>query len=175
MSFFTDWGSTAQERACTYPCDRHLPGATAALYRAVDIAAPPSLVFCWLCQLRVAPYSYDWLDNRGRKSPRARDPANEQLAIGDSVMNIFRLAELERDRHLTLVLARTSRYGEVAVTYQVTPALNGSRLVVKIASRPRHRLLYALLAVGDLVMMRKQLLTLKELIEHEAEFSSRFG
>lgn len=175
MGFFTDWGSTAEERARTYPCDHHLPGAVAALYRAVDLAAPPSLAFCWLCQLRVTPYSYDWLDNGGRRSPRARDPANEQLAIGDPVMNIFRLAGLERDRHLTLVLARPSRYGEVAVTYQVNPAPNGSRLVVKIASRPRHRLLHVLLAVGDLVMMRKQLLTLKELVEQEAEFSSRFG
>lgn len=64
----------------------------------------------------MAASSYDWLDNGGRQSPRARDPANERLAIGDSVMNIFRLAELERDRHLTLVLARTGCYGEVAVT-----------------------------------------------------------
>jgi len=74
-----------------------------------------------------------------------------------------------------LVLAPTSRYGEVAVTYQVTPAPNGSRLVVKIASRLCLRLLHALLAVGDLVMMRKQLLTLKELAEHEVGTSSRLG
>ena len=175
MGFFTDWGSTEEERARTYPCDRHVPGASSALYRAVDIAAPPSLVFCWLCQLRVAPYCYDWLDNGGRQSPRARDPANEQLAIGDSVMKIFRLVELERDHHLTLVLAPPSRYGEVAVTYQVTPAPSGSRLVVKVASRLCLRLLHPLLAVGDLVMMRKQLLTLKELAEHEAGTSSQLG
>ena len=52
---------------------------------------------------------------------------------------------------------------------------NGSRLVVKIASRPRLRFLQALLAVGALDMMRKQLLTLKELTEHEAGTSSRLG
>lgn len=175
MGYCTDWGSTAEERARTYPCDRHLPGATAALYRAVDVAAPPSLVYGWLCQLRVAAYSYDWLDNGGRQSPRARDPVNEQVAVGDSVMKIFRLAELERDRHLTLVLAQTGHYGELAVTYQITPVTSGSRLVVKIASRPRHRLLHALLAVGDLVMMRKQLLTLKELAEREEGNSPRSG
>jgi len=103
------------------------------------------------------------------------DPANEQLAIGDSVMKIFRLVELERDHQLTLVLAPPSRYGEVAVTYQETPAPNGSRLVVKIASRLCPRLLHWLLAVGDLVVMRKQFLTLKELAEHEAGTSSQLG
>jgi hypothetical protein len=175
MGFFTDWGSTAEERARTYPCDRHLPGATAAFYRAVDIAAPPALVYSWLCQLRVAPYSYDWLDNRGRQSPRTRDPANERLAVGDPIMNIFRLAEIERDRHLTMVLTRTGLFGEVVVTYQVDPAPSGSRLFVKVAVQPRYHLLHALLVVGDLVMMRKQLLTFKELAERDAGAAPRLG
>ena len=90
-------------------------------------------------------------------------------------MKIFRLADFERDHHLTLVQTPTSRYGEVSVTYQVTPAPNGSRLVVKTASRPRLRLLHWLLAIGDLVMMRKQLLTLKELAEHEAGTSPQLN
>ncbi len=168
MSFFTDWGSTDEERAQSYPCDRHLPDANSALYRAVDVAAPAALLFRWLCQLRVAAYSYDWLDNGGRQSPRTRDPKNEELAVGQPVMAIFRLAEFEVDRHLTLLLSRPGRYGAVAVTYQVTPAPGGSRLLVKIASRPRLRILHSLLAVGDFIMMRKQLLTLKSLAEKEA-------
>ncbi len=52
---------------------------------------------------------------------------------------------------------------------------NGSRPVVKVASRLCLRLLHSLLAVGDFVMMRKQLLTLKELAEHEVGTSSRLG
>lgn len=48
MGLFTDCSSIAEDRAHTYPCDRHLPGANAALYHAVDITAPPSLVFCGL-------------------------------------------------------------------------------------------------------------------------------
>lgn len=168
MSVFTEWGSTAEERAQTYPCDRHLPGATAAMYRAVDISAPPALVFRWLCQLRVAAYSYDRLDQGGRQSPRTRDPQNEQLSVGQPVMEIFRLVEFERDRHITLELVQKERYGEMAVTYQVAGTARGSRLLVKIASRPRRQLVHGLLAVGDFVMMRKQLLTLKQLAEQEA-------
>lgn len=52
MVFFTHWGLTAEERARCYPCDLHLPSATAALYRAVDIAAPPSLVYRFAPVLR---------------------------------------------------------------------------------------------------------------------------
>src|SRR5262249_6937940 len=64
------WGSTPAERRMQFPCDRHLPACDDALFRAVSVAAPAPLLFRWLCQLRVAPYSYDWLDNFGRRSPR---------------------------------------------------------------------------------------------------------
>src|SRR3954469_13453982 len=89
MGIIRDWGSTADERAQSYPCDRHLDGVASALFRAVDVEAPPAETFRWLCQLRAAPYSYDLLDNRGRQSPRTRDPANEELVVGQRVMRIF--------------------------------------------------------------------------------------
>ena len=37
--------------------------------RHIDIDTRAHHVFTWLSQLRVAPYSYDYLDNRGRRSP----------------------------------------------------------------------------------------------------------
>ena len=83
-------------------------------------------------------------------------------------MTLFRLIEFEPDRHITLV-SRTWMFGEVAVTYAVRgrPGDN-SRLVVKLAMRATgwpSRLLKPVLPAGDLVMMRKQLLTLKQLAE----------
>jgi hypothetical protein len=39
------------------------------LLRTVGIDARPHDIFLWLKQLRVAPYSYDFIDNRRRKSP----------------------------------------------------------------------------------------------------------
>src|SRR5438309_742470 len=65
------WGTTESERAQPFPCDEFVSGPRHASYhRAVTVEAPKELVFRWLCQLKVAPYAYDWLDNLGRQSPR---------------------------------------------------------------------------------------------------------
>jgi hypothetical protein len=141
------------------PCDALLVGIQAD--RAISIAAPPPMVFCWLCQLRAAPYSYDVLDNLGRRSPRERDPELVRLEVGQRFMTMFTLQSFVANEQITL-LAKG-----VAVTYAIGPEGVGSRLHVRVlfgGPRPFARFL----AFGDLVMMRKQLLTLKSLAEHEA-------
>ena len=39
------------------------------LLRCIEVNAGASDIFVWLKQFRVAPYSYDFIDNRGKKSP----------------------------------------------------------------------------------------------------------
>jgi hypothetical protein len=123
--------------------------------------------------LRAAPYSYDWIDNFGRQSPRQLTPGLEELEVGQRVMTIFRLVEFEIDRHLTLLMRDSPVFGTVAGTYAVIPRNDRRcRLVVKLLVRyPRAtvpRLLgRALLPTGDLIMMRKQLRTLKKLAERD--------
>src|SRR5579862_7537973 len=96
------WGATPAERAEPYPCEGLLPGPTASMFRAADIGAPPDVVYRWLCQLKVAPYSYDWLDNRGRRSPRALTPGLDNVAVGQRLI-IFTVVEFEPGRHITAV------------------------------------------------------------------------
>ena len=79
---------------------------------------PPALVFRWLCQLRVAPYSYDLIDNGGRRSPQTLTPGLELLERGQRFMPIFRLAEFEPGRSITL-RSRGTVFGDVVVTYRV--------------------------------------------------------
>lgn len=170
-SFVTEWGSTPAERARSYPCDRLLPGAGTTLFRAVDVAAPATLGFRWLCQLRVAPYSYDLLDNFGRRSPQRRTPGLDQLEAGQRVMTIFRLVEFEPGRSLT-ILSRSRLLGDVACAYEAAPQGEGSRIVLKILALsrggPAGLAMRALLPPGDLVMARRQLLNLKGLTERDA-------
>ena len=170
MSVIETWGSTPEERAQDFPCDHFLAQPHQACFRAVDVAAPVSLTFRWLCQMRVAPYSYDWIDNFGRQSPRRRDPSNEQLREGQRWMRIFRLVDFERDQHLTLVIDGTQAFGNVAVTYAVRRSPIGSRILVKLIFQAAW---YSpqrwFLPFGDLIMMRKQLLTFKALAERERD------
>lgn len=168
------WGTTAIERAAPFPCDDHLPDITKAWYRGIDVDAPPAKVFRWLCQLRVAPYSYDLLDNLGRRSPRQLTPGLEQLERGQKFMMFYELVDFEPDRSITIVFKRFLwAFGQRAVTYQVTPDTNGgSRLVAKIRHvkppLPLALTVPHVLPWLDLIMMSKQLRTLKKLAEREA-------
>lgn len=177
-AFVEQWGSTAAERAETFPCDRFLLGADRALFRAIDVRAPASVSFRWLCQLREAPYSYDALDNFGRRSPQQLTAGLDRLEVGQRVMTIFRLVGFEPGRSLTIV-SRSRFFGRVACTYLASPVgADDSRIVVKLLARDAGGvlgpLLGRLLAPGDLVMMRRQLLNLKRLAErsHAARVSS---
>jgi hypothetical protein len=169
------WGTSPAERAEPYPCDRLLDPPYESAHRVIDVAAPAPVLYRWLCQLRVAPYSYDLLDNLGRRSPRELTPGLDRLEIGQRFMTVFELAEFERDRHLTLILTRMRRvFGDLAVTYRVRPRTeSGSRFLVKLVYRlpgpPLASRAYGFaLPWGDLVMMRKQLRTLAALAERDA-------
>lgn len=168
-SFVYQWGSTEAERARPMPCDGLVELPDERLHRALEVDAAPATVFRWLCQLRAAPYSYDKLDNFGRTSPQQLTPGLERLEVGQRVMSIFRLTAFEPGRSIT-VLSDGPLFGRVACTYEVSPLPEGrSRLLVRVlvAHRPglRSLLTRLVLAPGDLVMMRRQLLNLRGLAE----------
>lgn len=161
-----NWGATPQELAAPLPCDGLCRPASVRADRAISIDAAPPIVFCWVCQLRAAPYSYDVLDNFGRRSPRERDSDLVHLEAGQRFMTVFTLQSFVIGQQITL------RSGSVAVTYQIRPEAAGSRLHVRVLFGGR-RLAGQVLALGDLMMMRKQLLTLKSLAEHESRIAAR--
>jgi len=170
------WGTKAQERELTYPCDRFIPRPEAALYRGVTIEAAAPIVFRWLCQMRGAPYSYDWIDNFGRRSPGQLTPGMEHLVVGQHLMTIFDLVDFEMGRHLTIRMRPKSLaskiFGDAFASYLIVSTGDETcRLLVKLVGRyPRGVLgifMRAFLPWGDLIMMRRQLLNFKKLGESQ--------
>jgi hypothetical protein len=168
------WGTTSEERNRGFPCDGLLLNPDVAVYRGVTIRARPETVFRWLCQLRVAPYSYDWIDNCGRQSPRLLTPGLDQLAIGQDVMSIFDLVGFAGNQHLTIRIKPQTRaynlFGDIAASYLVVPGKGKrSRLLVKLVVQyppdMKGKFMRTFLPWGDLIMMRRQLLNLKQLVE----------
>jgi hypothetical protein len=165
------WGATDDDLRRPLPCDRMLPDADVVLHRAVAVAAPPELVFRWLCQLRAAPYSYDLVDNLGRRSPQRLTPGLDRLVVGQPAMRIFRLVSFDRPEHMTF--DHRGVFGRVAVTYAVSPRDGGSHLLMRLRWTPPvlplpKPLTIRAMAVGDLVMARRQLRNLKRLAERDA-------
>ena len=131
------WGSTAAERAMPLPCDDALPDATDAYHRAVDVEADAAVVFRWLCQLKVAPYSYDWIDNLGRRSPQRLTPGLAQQVH-------FRTAS--RAPSVRCFVDPGSRRSTYTWPPRTTPTICSSRTVTIPAARWQRRLA----AGGDL-------------------------
>jgi hypothetical protein len=166
------WGTHEAERALPFPCDGCVERIDVACWRGVTVRAPAPRVFRWLCQLKAAPYSYDWIDNFGRRSPRTLTPGLEALAVGQRVMTIFELVAFEHDSQLTIVTRRfvPRAMPVIAGTYALRPLHPGEtrllvKLVVQVSPGPLGAAARVLLPWGDLVMMRRQLLNLKRLAE----------
>jgi hypothetical protein len=127
----------------------------------------------------VAPYSYDWIDNRGRRSPPQLIPGLDKLEIGQRIMIIFRLIAFVPNDHLTIAMTdprMNSIFGDVIASFVVRATSSAShdpstRLLIKICVRyPRGLrgiMLRWFLPFGDMIMVRKQLLTLKMYAERD--------
>ncbi|GAA4385889.1 SRPBCC family protein [Tsukamurella soli] len=166
------WGVTMVEIAEEFPCDRLVGEPAIEVWRGVTIAASPEKVWSWLIQVRLAPYSYDWIDNLGRRSPRVAlglgDPEVGDRFTASGGRPLGRVLSVEPNRALTAELAG------VLMSYVLRPSGDGgTRLLLKITARrwggpfgALSRVAAPLLSVGDLVMARRQLLNFKRLAEH---------
>ena len=168
------WGVSAEECALPFPCDGNGAPFHHDLFRGITVRAAPRTLFRWLCQMKVAPYSYDWIDNFGRPSPQRLTPGLEHLELGQTFMSIFRLEAFEPDRFVTLRLrnrrGKSRFFEDLVVCYAIFPHDPRScRLLAKLRVRYAKGIsgtcARAILPMGDLIMMRRQLLNLARLAE----------
>jgi hypothetical protein len=156
------WGVSDRETTRPYPCDDFVVDPVLRAWRGVSVAAPPAAVWSWVKQIRLAPYSYDLIDNFGRRSPRVLSdlpepqPGDRFTATGGRDQG--RVVAAEPGVHLTAKILGAY------MSYVLVPDGAGTRLLLKVVLRGS-RWLAPVVSVGDLVMARRQLLNLKRLAE----------
>ncbi len=159
------WGVRDDEVARAYPCDDIVPAPVLSAWRGVTVKCAPAALWPWVGQIRLGPYSYDWIDNLGRRSPRELHRLPEPEA-GQPFTTAFgrpcgRILSVSVPQQLTGWIA-----GAV-MSYVLVPEAGKTRLLLKIVMQ-RGRLIAPFVSVGDLVMARRQLLNLRRLAEQSA-------
>ncbi len=178
------WGATPEEVSRSLPGDHLVRQPTFNATRAITIGAPPEAVWPWIVQAgttRAGWYSYDLLDNLGRPSARVVIPELQDLAPGDIVpmspdgKHGMKVRSMDPPR--SMVWGEPDR---TTWTWHLDETADGStRLLARVRSRYRWcspSIAFSLLIeFGDVWMMRKMLLTLRERAEgaqhrrHQAE------
>jgi hypothetical protein len=159
------WGVSSSEILRSYPCDAFVTSPALQAWRGVRVEAPVAAVWPWVAQIRIAPYSYDWIDNLGRRSPRKLIGLPEPRA-GDRFTTaggreLGRIVSADRETQLTgSIMGAFMSYVLVPEDDRTT------RLLLKVVMQTARWIVPAI-SVGDLVMARRQLLRLKQLTERQ--------
>jgi hypothetical protein len=126
---------------------------------------------------RAGWYSYDWLDNLGRKSATTIHDEWQSVAAGDKIPSgpiSFIAAIVDAPRHFVLEIKSPAKKSpgkkspkmHFTLAYELRDNPQGTRLVTRMRSRinlPLGSLFEKLiLAPGDGIMLRRQLLNIKK-------------
>jgi hypothetical protein len=172
---FQFWGATTEEVNGPVIGDDLCRDATLVATRSITIGAKPQDVFPWIRQMgfgRAGWYSYDWLDNLGRKSATTIHDEWQTVKAGDKVPSgpiSFTAAIVEAPRHFVLEiksLGKKSPKLHFTLAYELRDDPQGTRLVTRMRSHcsfPFGLLFEKLiLGPGDGFMLRRQLLTISK-------------
>ena len=177
---FETWGARPHEVHAAMPGDDLIGDPEMSATRAIDLDCPPGVAFGWLTQMgfgRAGWYSYDLIDNLGRASARRIDPDWQVTRVGDRVPGgpvDFTAAVVDPPHAFVLSLLGQRLAGHridftLAHVLSPTPCATGepsvSRLVCRARAKihgPARRLVVPALCLGDGIMVRRQLLGLRE-------------
>jgi proline iminopeptidase len=172
---FERWGATGDEVGGPVAGDHLVPDARLVATRSIDLDAPPDEAFPWLVQMgfgRGGWYSYDWLDNLGRRSATRIHPEWQDVTGGDAIPGgpiVFTAAIVEAPRAFVLQTppgGKTLRRVAFTLAFELRPIAGGTRLVTRMRGRidlPLGRILERfVLGPGDGIMVRRQLLNLRQ-------------
>jgi hypothetical protein len=145
------------------------------LHRHLEIQAGASDVYVWLKQLRIAPYSYDFLDNRGSQSPGYIIENLPPLKINSHFLLAFHIFRFEENKFIAgrfclPVNPPVNRYiKEMFIEYRIQAL--GTQVILwckikgwfnnSVASKGFFRIF----SLVNLIMTRRQLRKIKKLSE----------
>ena len=169
------WGSTDDEIHRGMPGDDLVDRPTFNATRAVTVEAAPEHIWPWLLQIginRAGWYSYDWLDNLGRRSATEIIPELQDLHVGDLIpvspdgkhgFTVWNFKPLEW-------MVWTNESGHASWLWLLDPIdQKTTRLITRVRMKYqwfRPSIAFDLLVeFADLPMMRKCMLGIKERAE----------
>ncbi len=181
---YADWQirATAAEQIKPLAGDDLIRDPIGAVNHAITIRRSPHDVWPWLAQMgsgRAGWYSYDFIDNGGRRSAERILPEFQHVTVGTvfpalpDAKDVFVVAQCEPER--SLVLAWRLPDGRYQTTWAFVleqPQPNQTRLIVRgrVASgyRPYGLPQWVALLLGrpaHFIMQRKQLLSIRNRAE----------
>ncbi len=173
------WGASDEEVARAMPGGEIVQHPTFNATRSLTVNASPEAIWPWLVQIghkRAGWYSYDWIDNLGKPSARRIIPELQNLKPGDLIpidpggIYGFWVKALEPNQWMLW----WDKTGEMTWFWGLYP-LNKkqTRLITRVRLHYNwfspSILFNLLLDVGDIVMMRKCMLGIKERAEKTPE------
>jgi len=169
------WGATDEEVRRPMPGDGLVSSPSFDATRAVTVQAPPRSIYPWIVQMgmtRAGWYSYDLLDNLGRPSARRLIPELQQIYAGqiipmspDGKYGVY-VKEFRENEWILW----NDKEGDTSWVWGMYPTQDGkTRLITRIRTKYRWLGLTALfnllIEFGDIIMMRKCMLGIKERAE----------
>ncbi|RPJ18584.1 MAG: hypothetical protein EHM33_31770 [Chloroflexi bacterium] len=169
------WGATDVEVKRSMPGDEIVDKPSFNATRAVTIHAPAQHIYPWIVQMgvtRAGWYSYDLLDNLGRRSAESILPEHQNLQIGDLIplspdgKQGMRVRSFRKNKWMLW----WDEKGDTSWVWEIRPEGEGNaRLITRV--RVKYRwfspaiLFNLLIEFFDILMMRKSMLGIKRRAE----------
>jgi hypothetical protein len=169
------WGATKEEAAHPLPGDDIVKKTHFVATRAVTIHAPPSEVWKWIIQIgsaRAGWYSIDWIDNSGKESSRTILPEFQKIEndyfipFTPDQNNGMWVKEFKEHEN---ILWWDKKEGS-SWLWNLSEVESGkTRLITRLRTKYDFKfpwvIYYILYDLGDIVMMSKCMLGIKERAE----------
>ena len=159
-----------------------LPGISNAdcreLLRHIEIHADAPAIYVWLKQLCIAPYSYDFIDNRGRKSPDYIIKNLPPLKVNTHYLLAFHIFGFEENSFIAcrfcepinppVNLYMKDLFFEYRIAEQGTKTILWCKIKGYLNTDISSKGFFFIFSVVNKIMMARQLKNIKKLSERSA-------